>query len=429
MKMTGRIVAAWALALSVGIGCESVGLRSMRIYMQQRNWEKALEQGKMAVAENPRDAEAWFAIAQVAADVDSFDLMLKAIAQTQALTSKHNAEIADLREAKYYGVFNQAVEKYNAGDLALAMERLNTAVAIDSARPNAHKVRGMIHQRSNRYPEALACYAQAYHADTSDVELGRVYANLLNTTGRKGEARGVMRSIYQAHPGNRNVVLNYVALLTEAGRNDSALAVVQNALAQEPNDAEYNMRAGVIFMQKAQAGEDSARTVANLQQAVPYLEHAFDADSANADAAYDLAICYRQLGRLDEASGVLGKLLAARPDDNQARLQLAISYLQEEKPEEAEPHLKQIIQNVGDPTNAEDRQLLSRTYRYLGIIYTVQGSNKGMEAQHLRAEAAEMRRGPQKQAKEQQAQPLEQESRRLLDLGKEMDRLSHEYGE
>ncbi|HOM57644.1 MAG TPA: tetratricopeptide repeat protein, partial [Candidatus Latescibacteria bacterium] len=51
--------------LIVGAGCESVGLRSMKIYIQQRNWEKALEQGNIALAENPNDAEAWFAMAQV----------------------------------------------------------------------------------------------------------------------------------------------------------------------------------------------------------------------------------------------------------------------------------------------------------------------------------------------------------------------------
>ena len=38
-----------------GVGCESVGLRSMKIYIQQRNWEKAIEQGNIALAENPND--------------------------------------------------------------------------------------------------------------------------------------------------------------------------------------------------------------------------------------------------------------------------------------------------------------------------------------------------------------------------------------
>ena len=51
-------VAMIALGVIAGLGCESVSLRAMKIYMQQQNWEKALEQGYQATRQDPSDAQA-----------------------------------------------------------------------------------------------------------------------------------------------------------------------------------------------------------------------------------------------------------------------------------------------------------------------------------------------------------------------------------
>jgi len=436
MKMLGRQAGAWAVvlgfALVLGSGCESVGLRSMRIYIQQRNWAKALAQGRIAVAESPNDAEAWFAIAQVAAQVDSFDLMLRAMDRTAALTKKHNSDIGDIRLAKYNGVFNQAVEMYNAGDLPGATERLNLAIRIDSTRGNAYKVMGMVHQRGQDIPGAIAAYRRAYVADSTDIDSGRQWAILLGRTGDTDGALKVIERLYAANPGHKQVAFTAIQLLSQAGRYDRALSIAQSGLAQNPDDAEFNARAGVIWMEKAQATQDSLASRADLEAALPYFQHALAADSANTDVAFNVATCYRQLGRLDDAIRPLQRVLQARPDDNQSRVQLAIVLLQEERPDEAEPHLLEVVQRIGEPTNAQDRELLARSYRYLSIIYTVRGNELGTRGRALQEEADAIggrARQAEKAAKLREANRLMDESKALFDKGHEMDRQSHLYSD
>jgi tetratricopeptide (TPR) repeat protein len=293
-----------AVALA-GSGCESVGLRSMKIYIQQKNWEKAIEQGHVALAENPNDAAAWFAMAQVAAQVDSFDLMLRAIARTEALTNKYAADIKMIREAKYGTAFNKGVERYNANDMPGATRFMDLAIAIESNRANAYRLKGMIAQRLNDPAVALENFGRAFQADTSDVELARVYAQLLDVAGQREQAITILKGLYVARPGEKKVIVAYLQLLVEAERLDEALGVVNSALTRDPADPEFNMRAGVLWMQRAQRDQDSTGVVRDIQTAVPYFTKAVEADTANTDAAYNLAVCYARLNRRSDAISVM----------------------------------------------------------------------------------------------------------------------------
>ncbi len=414
----------------------------MKIYIQQRNWEKAIEQGNIALAENPNDAEAWFAMAQVAAQIDSFDLMLRAIERTEALTNKHAADIKLMREAKYGSAFNMGVERYNANDMAAASRLMDVAISIDSTRPNAYRLKGMIAQRTGDNQETLRYFERAFRADTSDVELARVYAQLLDAAGQNEKAIAIAKGIYAARPGDKRVVTFYLQLLTEAGRFEEALGVVNTALASDPENPEYNMRAGVLWMQRAQQDvADSTAIRTDLETAAPYFETAVEADTANTDAAYNLAVCYARLNRRGDAINVMKRLLSVRPNDYQARIQLGTLYVREENPDAAEQEFLTVVESIGEPTNAEDRAVASRAYRYLSTIYTYRGALKQGEADRLREQAqvlinesASARQRNVRQQKEREAQALLQqaetlaaEAQALNQRSIEYDRLSNQY--
>ncbi|HQI75670.1 MAG TPA: hypothetical protein PK384_04080, partial [Candidatus Latescibacteria bacterium] len=96
---------------------------------------------------------------------------------------------------------------------------------------------------------------------------------------------------------------------------------------------------------------------------------------------------------------------------------------------------------IGEPTNAEDRAVASRAYRYLSTIYTYRGALKQGEADRLRERAQELinesalaRQRTVRQQKEreaqallQQAEPLAAEAQALNQRSVEYDRLSNQY--
>jgi len=187
-----HLIARWTLLLSTLVaisGCETVGLRAMRIYMLQQNWEKALQQGLLATQKNPTDVDAWFNTAAVAAQVDSFDIMLVAMNETLQRTNKYNSEIEQIRVAEYNDLFNAAVSNFNNSDLDRANTRLETALRIDSSRPNAPKLLGMIAQQQGNVQLAIEYYARVLEIDPSATDVERQYRALL----APGAATSVMK--------------------------------------------------------------------------------------------------------------------------------------------------------------------------------------------------------------------------------------------
>ena len=433
MKLSARNVALWMCILSLGLlfGCESVGLRSMRIYMQQQNWSRALEQGKAAVAENPQDAAAWFAIAQVASQVDSTELMLEAVSQASSINNAHDAEIVELRQYSYNDRFNRGVEAYNAGNFPAAKNHLQWAIAIDSTRSNAYKVMGIILSRENDIPGSTNMLGSAWRADTSDVEVGLRYAYLLAAQDRKDESVEVYSFIHENHPDNCDATLGYVQTLQSANRLDDAMNVANEALAAGSpceTNPRLHMRAGIILMQKSrELSDDSVASANALSQAAE--KFAVAADSGNGDAAFNMALCLQQLGRLEEAIGPMERVVSRTPDDHSARMKLSEFLVQLERFDAAEAHLTTVKDAIGTPTTAEDRNILYRAHRFLAIVYTVKSSNLSGQADTLREEARNTRNRTERRAKEAQATELSQTAASLMEQAQAQRDLSESYNQ
>jgi tetratricopeptide (TPR) repeat protein len=414
------------VALVAIVGCESVGLRSMRIYMQQQNWSKALEQGLKATQDDPTDVDAWFNVAAVAAQIDSYDVMLLAIDETLEQTDKYNAEIAQIRTAEYNDLFNGAVQDFNNDDFEKAKAKLELALRINSSRANAPKLLGMIAQRNDDIPGALAYYRQGLDADTTDCDLARQYAMMLNTNGDTDQAISVMKRTHAANLDNKDVAMTYISLLQADKQFSRSRQVVESALERMPEDADFNMVAGVVYMSISQTLEDSVESASYVEMSIPKFAQVLVADSANGDAAFNLAMSYRLLGQFDKATEPLHDVVAFSPDDRQARMQLVRLLLQLDKPDEAEPHLQQLLEQVGEPTNAEDRATVVTSYKFLEVIYMVRGNNVIVDAQNLRHDAQE-KRGSEKTDMIKRADEMEAQSQELFAKTQEMKELAKMY--
>lgn len=433
MRPNRRTIVSWVLLLgmsiAVGIGCESVGLRSMKIYMQQQNWEKALEQGWTAVGENPNDAAAWYNMAIVAGQIDSIDTMIEASERAKALTDEYDEDLDNLATSKYNEFFNMGVQSFNQKNYERATNQLQTAYKIAPDRPNAPKVLGLISQVTGDIDQALEYFLEAFRADESDTELARQYASLLNSQGDRAGAIAFLEPVYQTNPTEKELVLTYTMLLQAEHQYDTAIAAVGTALAEAPEDESLNMQAGVLYMSKSQSTEtDSMAAVEAVEMAVPRFEKVIEVDSANVDAAFNLALAYRALGQLDKSAEPLQAVVLISPDDFQARMQLATVLLQLERPEDAEPHLVRIVEQIGEPTSSDERRVIRQAYRYLRIIYTVRGNNISVQAQELREQASEAPRS-QRAGLRSQAEELETQANELIQKAEEMSQAAEMYGE
>jgi tetratricopeptide (TPR) repeat protein len=423
-----RSPTAWVVTLSLGLialaGCDSVGLRSMKRDISLGLWGNALKNGKSAVAENPKDAEAWAKLAVVAAKVDSVDLMIKAVDNASTLSDAFDEEVRITKHNKYNELYNKSVTQFNAGDYVNTVNTLNTAVRVDSTRPLAHRLLGTVYQRNNDTDGAIDAYRKAYKADETHTSTAKRYANMLILKGEKTEALEVFAKLYKAQPENLTVINGYVYMLKGAEKWDKALEIGKEGLTKHPTDPLLNMTMGEICVAKA-SGVDSAQESATLENSIPYFQAAMDSGRTN--AAFNMAVVFKRLGQLDKAIVPMQVVLAKRPDDHQARLKLAEFYISLDKPDEADTELQKIIAGIGDPTDAKSRMTLSRGYLYLSTIYTYRGQKIDADAQAIVDKAKKIRRRSTRRAEMKKADALKAKAKDWTIKGTAAFKLFNEY--
>ncbi|MEM6461564.1 MAG: tetratricopeptide repeat protein [Pseudomonadota bacterium] len=98
-------------------------------------------------------------------------------------------------------------------------------------------------------------YASAYKANPKDKAVGINYATLLRMTGRNQQALAVMQQVAIHHPTDRDVLASYGKAQASAGQLDQALDTVRRAQTPDQPDWRLLSAEGAILDQMGQANE------------------------------------------------------------------------------------------------------------------------------------------------------------------------------
>ena len=91
MKNSNLYIAAVLLIaiLFSGFECSSTELTSAKLYIQQKNWEKALETLQADVAKNPKSDEGYYLMGTVYSEMDETDKMMEAFDKSLEISNKY----------------------------------------------------------------------------------------------------------------------------------------------------------------------------------------------------------------------------------------------------------------------------------------------------------------------------------------------------
>jgi len=233
-----------------------------------------------------------------------------------------------------------------AGDRAVALERIDAAIAISGGVAEYHHNRGVALLRLGRpgeaepsfrralqlkpaYPEAynalgnarlalqrldeaVAAYRSALAKQPQFPEAHNNLGNALRRLNKLDEAITHYWQAVQQRPGYLKALCSLAAALQERGNLVEAEACYQSAVTQQP--AEAKAWHGLATVQRELG--DFAAAVASLQRAVA-------ADPADLHARLDLGDWLADLGRADEARDCFQEVLRRSPTASDAELGLA----------------------------------------------------------------------------------------------------------
>ncbi|MEP0713239.1 tetratricopeptide repeat protein [Algoriphagus sp.] len=150
--------------------------------------------------------------------------------------------------------FDKGGERYNAGDLEMAYEFFNLAGDIDLSDTTIHYNAGFIAQEIGKYDEAKKHYE--YLLDVEDYNKLTVYYLMVQIiSGEDSDPEAAYDIIMRGredYPEDKVLAEYEIQLLLQLNKMDEAMASIQEALKNDPNNPGILLRSGYL---KEQAGD------------------------------------------------------------------------------------------------------------------------------------------------------------------------------
>lgn len=168
---------------------------------------------------------------------------------------------------------------------------------------------GILHLNMKQEDSAEVYLRAALNASPTHKEvretLGKIYAK----SGRTQEALSLTS-------GNVSSLGELALEAKEGGNYQEAVSLAQQALAQNPSDANANFVVGICY----------GRFMNRLPEAIPYLEKAVKLSPENGYWLEDLAVAYGMTGQTQKTIPILEQVIQLRPNDPAGYQNLATSY-------------------------------------------------------------------------------------------------------
>ena len=112
------VLTLFAALIFSGFQCSSTELTSAKLYIQQKNYDKALSTLQKEVAKNPQSDEGWFLMGNVFGEVGNFDSLVIAYDKSLAISKKFESEIDQSKMYYWANSFNAGVNYFQRGNKA-----------------------------------------------------------------------------------------------------------------------------------------------------------------------------------------------------------------------------------------------------------------------------------------------------------------------
>lgn len=334
--------------------CASTELTSAKLYIQQKNLDKAKETLQTEVSKNPKSDEGFYLLGYVYGEEENIEEMLKNFNKSVAISNKFENEITDYKKYQWQDNFNRGVGLFNRATKTAAPDTskmyydksitaFQNAILCEPDSVDAYKNLSFSMMNANREEEAIESLKKIIELDGSAGSysmLGEVYFNegvdrmnafqdtknvddSIKGTQYYKMAIGILEHGLEAHPNDPDILLLLSNSYVAADELDEAMVTFKKGVEQDPGNKYYRYNYGVLLL-----GAEE------FESAVEQFNAAIDIDPEYTNAHYNLGVAYVKMGvalrekAVEEDSGdesykeifqsalaPLNKYLELKPDD------------------------------------------------------------------------------------------------------------------
>lgn len=340
MTTRSGIVAILVLSLLAAYSCKSVETTSAMLHNEHGNYPKAIEMAKIAIENNPMDAEAHFQLGIAYSYTGDMKGAYAEFMKAAELNPKKLADAETNIKSNWARHFNQGLSEFQTDNLAGAVHEFELTTQADP-----RQIKGWLN------------LAKVYYAmsDEDSTMLDHTYEAvdtlLAKTTERNEEYANVLELAGQ--------------VMVRRGEIEKAIAIFEKLLLDDPANYEVIEMVGGDFLAKRDWGNGAMF----IRMAV---EGRRKTNSENFATWYDLGVAYFNSKDCEQAIEAYQNALEIEPENKAGNYSIFLSYYQCELYDDAIVQGQQYVDKWGDDPNG---------WRILSLSY----SKKGMK---LKAEEA-----------------------------------------
>jgi tetratricopeptide (TPR) repeat protein len=364
------VITLFAGMIFSGFQCSSTELTSARLYIQQKNYDKAIDVLKKDVEKNPKSDEGWFLLGHTYGELGNMDSMLTGYSNSLAASNKFEQQIIDSKNYYWANSFNSGVNLFQRGNDTAdedsskifydkSIEAFENAAMIQPDSADVYKNIAFVYMSSGENEKAIEPLQQLVKLN-QELDgykyLGEIYYALgsnkissysisgnaqdsVDANGHFSDAIDILEKGRSNYPDNDDLTRILNASYIEMGRITEALESSKALVDKEPENKTYRYNYGVILLQSEK-----------YESAEEQFKKALEIDPDYDNAIYNLAVTYVSWGTQ----------MSKEAEENED-----FSGEYKKKYEAAMPYLERVV--AVDTENAEIWELLGKVYSVLGM--------------------------------------------------------------
>lgn len=353
-----------------GFECASTELTSAKLYIQQKNYTKALESLQREVEKNPQSDEGYYLLGYVSGELGNFDTLVYAFNKSLAISKQFEKDIDASKKYYWAQSFNQGVGNFQKGSNSKdkdsaqiffdkSIAAFKNAIAIEPDSADTFKNLAFVYMTEQKFDEAvepLQTLIQKEKTIDGYRYLGEIYYDkAVKFRNQYGNTHNVNDSLSaneyyektinlaqegrKLYPNDSELLILLSNSYIGAQKIDIAIGAFKIGVDQDPGNKYYRYNYGVLLL-----GNNDFR------EAEEQFIKAIEIDPAYQNAIYNLGVTYVKWG---------AKLAKENEDkkDNQDTVFM-------EKYRASLPYLERSLQLK--PDDAAMWELIGRVYTALG---------------------------------------------------------------
>lgn len=372
MKNSKLLVLGMLLSgmIFLGFQCSSTELTSAKLYIQQKNWDKAIETLNTEVSKNPKSDEGYFLLGTVYSELDDVDKMIESFDKSLAISNKFEKNISEYRGFQWANNFNRGVSLFQRGNKTadedsskmyfdMAIDAYNKAITLEPDSAETYRNLAFVYLTTGKTEESISPLKKLVELEQAEEGyqyLGEVYYTLgINSMSSFKMEKNIQDSIKAMEYYN------------------NAIATLEEGTAKYPENAEM---IGTKF--SAYIGAD------RMENALSAAEALVEKDPDNKFNRYNYGVVLLNTNKFPEAETQLLEALKIDPEYENAIYNLGVNYVKwgtainkeaedkgtmsddyKKKYEASLPYLEKVVEK--DQSNVAIWELLGKVYSVLGM--------------------------------------------------------------